>query len=149
MNKSNSGRKKRGTSAVNNDIGTPRAITYGVLAGFTTSILCCIISAIICVFSPDPDKLVAPCATISAILAHFAGGFFSSKKKKAPLPCGLATGGILAFIFWIISMFFSESYSYSLSIVISLLIRLSMIAVSVTGALLGGNQTHKRNRRRR
>lgn len=149
MNKSTTVRKKRSSSSVTDNAGAPQSILSGVLAGVSTAIICCIISSLICIFSSDPDKLTSPLATVSSILAHFTGGFFAAKKKNAPLPCGLATGGILAFIFWITSLCFSASYSYSLNTVISLLIRISMVAVSLVGAILGGNQPHKRKRRRR
>ena len=129
--------------------GTVQAVSYGVIAGLVTALLSCVAAALVCTFSKDPDKLTAPLATVSCILAHFVAGLVSAKKKSAAIPCGLCSGGALALIFWIVSLCFSESYSYGMGAAVNLLIRISMVAVSLLGALLGVNTVMKKRRRRR
>ncbi len=125
------------------------AVVYGVIWGLVTAISCCIVAALVCFFSDDPDRLTAPLATASCILAHFVAGFISAKKKKTALPTGVASGGCLALIFLITSLCFGKSYSYGMGMAVTALLRISMVAVSVFAALLGANTGVKRRRRRR
>ena len=146
MNKS---RKKRVSATAKEGVGTVQAVTYGVIGGLITAVLCCIASATVCTLSSNPDRLTAPLATVSCILAHFVAGFISAKKHPAALPSGIASGGCLALIFWIVSLCFGGSYSGGLGTAVKLLIRLLTVAVSLVGALIGVNVgTPKRHRRR-
>ena len=125
------------------------AVAYGVIAGLVTALISCVAAALVCTFSSDPDKLTAPLSTAACILAHFVAGVVSAKKKNAALPAGLASGGCLALIFWMISLCFGESYSYGMGVAVTVLIRLSMVAVSLFAALLGVNAGGRKRRRRR
>ena len=124
------------------------AVIYGVIWGLCVALLSSIAASLVCLFSSDSDRLTAPLATASGIIAHFVAGFICAKKKKTALPTGIISGGCLALIFFIISLFFGESYSYGLGMALSLLIRISMVAVSVFAAMLGANTGEKRRRRR-
>lgn len=147
--KTTSRRKKTSGASKGESVGVASAALFGVCAGLILSLLLALVCSFICLFSADPDKLMTPLCIVSLIVIYFASGFFASRKKSAAIPCGLCVGGALAVIFWIISLFFSDAYSQGLSVPVELLIRLSFVAVSLVGSLLGVNVGVKRKRRRR
>ncbi|MBQ8818689.1 MAG: TIGR04086 family membrane protein [Clostridia bacterium] len=138
-----SARKK--SSSQNYSIAS--ASIFGACAGAFLTVISVIICSVICLFSENPDKLISPLAFTSVIIIYFFSGFLASKKKSAAIPCGLLCGVILTLIFFIISLFITETYSSGSSLIVGLLIRISFVAVSIIGALLGTNTANKKRRR--
>lgn len=125
------------------------ASLFGICTGLIMSLVLAIFCSFICLFSKDPSKLMSPLSTASLAAVYLTSGFIAAKKRPAAIPCGLLTGGGIAAIFWIVSLFFDDSYSSGISVPVQLLIRITFVAVSLLGALLGVNAKSKRKLRRR
>ncbi len=125
-----------------------KACAFGVGISLITAIALALICTIICTVSGDSDKLLAPLAFGSTVIAYFAGGFAASRKKSGALAVGALCGGILSAIFILVSLCLGDSLSSGMALPVSLLIRLSFILVSILGSLVGTNLkiSHKRRR---
>ena len=138
----------RSSSARSPDtIGIPTASVFGCAVGLAAATAFALIGSLICMFVSDPDKLITPLAFICSILVFLISGFAAAKKKCAAIPCGLLSGAMLVSIFFIASLCMSDSLSSGYSLAVALLIRLSFLAVSVVGALIGVNSRPKRKRK--
>lgn len=141
----------RSSTGKSGDCGIFKAslIGAGVGIGFAVILLlACSLAALCCA---DPDSLTAPLGFISALLVYFISGFTACKLKRAALPCGLLSGALVTVIFTAVSLALDSSFASDTPLPVSLLIRLSMLAVSLLGALLGVNTvkgTRHRSRRR-
>ena len=125
------------------------ASLYGACVGLIVCIALAVLCAVVCVFSPDPDKLSTPLSMISLVCVFFTSGLLASKRSSAALPTGLMTGAILTLFLWLSSLFFSDAYSQGLPLAVELLIRTSFIVVSLVGSLVGVNAKIGKRRRRR
>lgn len=148
-NPSNKKSKKphQNTNRTADTVGVPVASAFGCAIGLVTATGAALVFSLICLFSDDPDKLITPLAFVGSITAFLSAGFAASKKKRAALPCGLMAGGMMTVIFFIVSLCLNDSLSLNLSLPVSILIRLSLILVSVLGALVGVNTRIKKKRR--
>lgn len=140
---------KTKTTSKKEAVGFTQASLFGICVGLTASLVLALLCSFICLLSPDPNKLMTPLSTISLVAVYFLSGFVATKKRPAAVPCGLVTGGGLAALFWLISLFFNDSYSNGLSLPIAMLIRMTFVGVSLLGALLGVNAGAKKRRRRK
>lgn len=139
----------RNRSVRQEPLGIFKASLFGACIGLFCSVALLISSALICLFSNDPDRLIAPLAFISTVAVYFISGFAAVRKRRAALPCGALCGGMMSAVFLLISFFISRDASMGLPLPVSMLIRISFIAVSIIGALLGTNVGVKKPRRRK
>ena len=142
-------RKARATSSKKESAGVAQASLFGMCVGLIGALALALLCSFICTLSSDPNKLMTPLSTVSLAAVYFSSGFAAAKKRPAAIPCGLLTGSGIAAVFWFASLFFSDSYSNGLSLPVELLIRVSFVAVSLVGALLGVNAGTKKRRVRR
>ena len=142
-------RKVRASSSKKDGVGVASASLFGICVGLICALALALLCSFICTLSSDPNKLMTPLSTVSLAAVYFSSGFAAAKKRPAAIPCGLLTGGGIAAVFWIISLFFNDSYSSGLSLPVELLIRITFVAVSLVGALIGVNAGTKKRRRRR
>ncbi len=138
--------KKHSTSE---STGVLHACVFGTCIGIFSTVILLLACTFICLFSQNPDALISPLALCSSVISHLIAGFAASKKKKAALPCGLLSGAMLAAVFFLLSLFLNKTLSWGLPLPVSMLIRLSFIAVSLLGAILGTNTHKKRHSRKR
>ena len=129
-------------------VGVPVACAFGCAVGLATATCLILICSLICLFSSDPDALTSPLSFAIMGASFFTAGFASSKKKKAAIPCGLLSGGLMTAVCCLVALCIGDSTSLNLSPIVSLLIRLSFIIVSIVGALVGVNTGTKRKRKR-
>ncbi len=141
-------KKRRKRLATGEGQGVLGASVFGACVGGICAVAMLVVSSLICTFSKDPDKLIAPLGIITSIAAYFFAGFAAARKKRAAIPVGALSGAWLTAAFFIISLFVDKGLSWGLSLTVGLLIRLSFVAVSVLGALLGTNVGAKTKRRR-
>ena len=119
--------------------GLVSACVFGAGVGIAATVALLVFCSMICLFSRDPNKTIAPMAFISLVVVYFITGFSSAKRKCAAIPCGVLSGGIITVIFFVISFFVEKNLSSGYSLIIELMIRLSLVVVSIIGALLGTN----------
>lgn len=136
------------TSTSENSYGIAAASAFGACIGALLAAILLFVCTFICISVENPDKLTAPLAILSVIVVYFSAGFAAVRKRRAAIPCGALSGGIITAVFFIISLFLNKNLSSGLSLPVSLLIRLSFIVVSILGALLGTNVGVKRKRRK-
>ena len=146
MKKKKSSRQAHGASGTS---GVISASVFGWCIGIFCAVVLLLISATVCLFSSDPDKLISPLAFISTVAVYLISGIAAVRKRRAPLPCGAICGIMLSATFGLISVFIDNEGSQGLSLPVSLLIRLSFVAVCILGALLGTNVGVKKSRRRK
>ncbi len=118
------------------------AFGAGVGAIFVCALL--FIFSALCLLTRSGDKLSSLFSILTLVASFFACGFAAAKKRPAAIPVGLCSGALLSIFLWIISLFINNSLSLGLSLSIELLIRLSLVAVSLVGALLGVNLRSRR-----
>ena len=102
------------------------------------------IFSLLCLLTHSGDTLVSFFSILILVISFLASGFSGAKKRLAAIPVGLCSGAFLSLFLWIISLFINNSLSLGLSLPIELLIRLSLVAVSLVGALLGVNLRSRR-----
>lgn len=148
--------KSKGTAATARRTGTSKsseshsiisASVFGACVGVFTAVILLLVCSFICISAEDPNKLISPLAIFAVIISYLFSGFAASRRRKAALPCGALSGGLLTAVLFLVSLFISKDMSSGLSLPVSMLIRLSFIAVSILGALLGVYMGSKRVRR--
>ncbi len=97
------------------------------------------IFSFLCLLTHSGDKLISFFSILTLIASFLASGFAAAKKRPAAIPVGLLSGTFLSLFLWIISLFISDYLSLGLSFPVELLIRVSFVAVSLIGALIGVN----------
>ena len=143
---SGASRRKRASSS-ESSYGIVAASAFGACIGMIAATALLLICSLVCISSDDPDKLITPLSLLSSVAVYFLAGFAAVRKRRAAIPCGLLSGGIITAVFFIISLFLSKALSWGLSIPVALLIRLSFVAVSILCALLGTNVAVKKRRK--
>lgn len=128
--------------------GIIAASSFGACIGIIATVILLLLCTFICLPSEAPERIITPLAVISALTVYFLTGFCSAKKNSAVIPCGILSGAAVTVIFFLLSLFLKKELSANLTLSVSLLIRLSFIAVSVIGALLGANTRTKKRKRR-
>ena len=139
-------KKRRSGVSSYEQSGILGASAFGVFVGAVCAVALALIGTVICAFSASPDALYAPLGLFACIASYFCAGFAGARKKRAAVPVGALCGAILSVVFFIISLFLDKQLSSGTSLTVALLIRLSLIAVSILGALLGTNIGAKRKR---
>jgi putative membrane protein (TIGR04086 family) len=149
-NKNQRKRKKDSSlsSRTVDSVGIPVASVFGCAVGLATATCLVLLCSVICLFSSDPDKLISPLSFVIMSISFLTAGFAASKKKRAALPCGLFSGGLMTAMCCLVALCLDDSLSMGLSLPVSLLIRLTLIGVSAIGAMIGVNTGGKRNRKR-
>lgn len=102
------------------------------------------IFSLLCLLTRSGDKLTSLFSILTLAVSFFACGFAGAKKRPAAIPVGLCSGALLSLFLWLISLFINDSLSLGLSFPVELLIRISIVAVSLVGALLGVNLRSRR-----
>ena len=148
MKKQKNNRKRCKISVSADTVTVFAASVFGCAVSIAFTTLLAIVCSIICLFSKDPDKLITPLAFICVIISFFICGFVAAKKRRAAIPCGLFSSSMLTAVMLLASLCINDSLSSNFSPIVSILIRLSFIAVSLVGALLATN-TKKRAKRKR
>ncbi len=141
-------RRRSGGTPRGNSGGIITAASFGACAGIISAVILLLLCTFICLPSEAPERLITPLAVISALIVYFLTGFCSAKKNSAVIPCGVLSGAVVTVIFFVLSLFLKKELSANLTLFVSLLIRLSFIALSVIGALLGVNTRTKKRKRR-
>ena len=141
-------KKRRTRPSMGEGHGIISASGIGAGVGGVCAVALLVVATLICTFSDDPDSIIAPIGMIISVISYFIAGFAASKKRRAAIPVGALSGVMLTAAFIIISLFVDKTLSWELSLTVALLIRLSFVAVSILGALLGTNAISKRKPRR-
>ncbi len=102
------------------------------------------IFSFLCLITHSGDKLTSLFSVLTLAVSFLACGFAAAKKRPAAIPAGICSGALLSLFLWIISLFINNSLSLGLSLPVELLIRISLVAVSLVGALLGVNLRSRR-----
>lgn len=102
------------------------------------------IFSFLCLLTHSGDKLTSFFSVLILVISFLASGFAAAKKRCAAIPVGLCSGAFLSLFLWIISLFINNSLSLGLSLPVELLIRVSLVSVSLIGALLGVNLKSRR-----
>lgn len=109
-------------------------------------LLLVLLSTAILIKTADPDRYHLPAGVISLLLSAFLGGGIAARlhAKRAPVLCG-ACLGLLCFVFLTV-MALILPHSATGSPAISLLLRLSLIPISIFGAMLFAQKRRKHHR---
>lgn len=126
------------------DMSILAASAFG--AGIGAICVCALlfIFAFLSLITRTSDKLSPFFSIIILAVSFLASGFAAAKKRPTAIPVGLLSGTLLSLFLWLISLFISDSLSLGLSFPVELLIRVSFVAVSLVGALLGVNLRSRR-----
>ncbi len=116
------------------------ACFYGMGIGMVTSVILLIVFTAICTANSNPERLMTPLAMVTNVISYFICGFCASRRCKGALPVGAVSGVMLSAFFFLVSMFIGGDFGNLFSLPISLMIRLSLIAVCIFGAVLGANK---------
>ena len=146
-NRSRSKRKRAGANA--QDSGSSTVIGASLMGTAIGMGLILILTALlsgICLASSDPNVLLAPFSLGINIITFFFAGFAGAKRKRAALPVGALSGGLLAAVLWICSLFLDNGASWGISLPVELLIRCSFIIPSMLGGLLAVNTKTKKRK---
>jgi len=133
----NSKKKRKEREQSSTRSGTLGASLFGATAGLLTALISAAVCALICLSLNDPNKLTAPLGYVCAAIGYFVAGYLSVKKRGgAAIPCGALSGALLTTVFFVCSLFLSGDTASGSGILIVFFIRLSMIAVSLLGAVI-------------
>ncbi|MBQ8140839.1 MAG: TIGR04086 family membrane protein [Clostridia bacterium] len=137
-----------------NGDGGASSIIKSSFIGFGVSVAVTVVlwfaSAAAAYANPDPDSVTAVFGLFTVYIASLSAGFSAAKINKGnALVCGLFSGAVLTLFLFFVSLFFDESYSSGYSLPVSLLLRASMLLMSVFGAFIGSYRRAKPRRRRK
>ncbi len=108
-----------------------------------------LIASLILSLLSDPIPLIRPLSLLSCGITALAGGFVTGKLHgSAPAVCGLSNGALLLATLLLLSLFF-RSLGNGYSVWLSLGLHLSVLLLSLAGALLGIRKPAPLPRRRR
>ena len=124
---------------------TSLLIASAIGAGVGAICVCALlfIFSLLCLLTHSGDKLTSFFSILILVISFLASGFAGAKKRPAAIPVGLCSGAFLSLFLWLISLFINNSLSLGLSFPVELLIRLSLVAVSLVGALIGVNSKRR------
>ena len=110
------------------------AITLGV------GVVLIVIASLAAYFSPDPNALIAPLATLAAGLTAFLGGVIAVRiHGGGALISGLLNGSIFMAVMMLLSLCFAR-YSSGYSAGISCLLHAGFLLLSVAGGYVGNRK---------
>lgn len=145
MNRTNKG-KRRTASSERNGLG--ELIRHSAIGAAIAVALCgafCVLGGALCLLSDDPRTLTLPIALIGLYVSAFLGGRIAARLHKgAVLWCGLISGGLLAVLFWFLTLFFPHGEANTV-FPISLLLRIGTVVVSMLGSILPFSAKRKRH----
>ena len=132
------GGTKRKKQARNTNIGTFSASLFGTACGLFTAVLFAVICSFVCLRSNMPDRLTTPLAYVCSVVSYLTAGYYAVRKRGgAAIPCGALSGIVLTVVFFICSLFIKSDAVGSVGLSVGMLIRFTMVAVSMLGAVLG------------
>ena len=146
-NRSRSKRKRTATKAqASGSLTVIGASLVGAATGLGLTALLTVILSAVCLAPSDPNALMIPFSLGINVISFFFAGFAGVKRKRAAIPVGALSGGLLAAVLWICSLFLGNGASWGISLPVELLIRCSFIIPSMLGGLLAVNTKTKKRK---
>ena len=125
-----------------------KSAVFGTAVSSLTLTLIILVSAALCLAFDDPHRFVGPLCLFALYSAAFAGGFSAVKRNGGgALLCGALSGVIFALLLWAVLAVLDAVWQTEASGTLQFLLKLSIIPVSVLGAVSGlsfGKNKHKR-----
>ena len=119
------------------------ASAFGAGVGAICVCVLLFVFSLLCLLTHSGDKLTPFFSILILVISFLASGFAAAKKRPAAIPVGLCSGAFLSLFLWFISLFINNSLSLGLSFPVELLIRISLVAISLIGALIGVNSRRR------
>lgn len=142
--------RRSDTSSQNGFIYTATSSLFGAMIGAIASFVLSLAGAFICFLSNDPNSFVFAAALAALFLSSIIAGFVSVRRRgSSALLCGALSGIFLMIFFLIVSLFFRSEAETVLKFPLSMLLRLSAVAVSILGGYLGVGRSNKKRRPKR
>lgn len=125
-----------------------KSSVFGAVVSLCALVIMILLSSALCLLFDDPHRFVVPLCFFSLYTSSFIGGLASVKRNgSGALLCGALTGALLMIVFWVIFAATDAVWQSNTSGILPFILKLSVIPVSVIGALIGtgsGKPRHKR-----
>ena len=123
------------------------AVLKSVLLAVPIGMMVLLLFSFLALQFPDPAPMATPFGYIAMILTAMFCGILAAKMGKGSFLLGLLSGGILAFLLFILSLIFQTESS--LPFPLSVLFYPAVALISGLGGIIGKKRSPKRRRIRR
>lgn len=121
---------------------------FGAAVSAITLTVIILVSAVLCLAFDDPHRFVGPLCLFALYTAAFMGGFSAVKRNGGgALLCGALSGVMFMLLVWAVFAVLDAVWKNGSSGILQFVLKLSLIPVSVIGAVSGlsfGKNKHKR-----
>ena len=130
--------KKKNSAELSGASAVIRSGFIGAGVAALLSVVLLFVATLIAYSTEDPDSMTGALGLAASCISAMAAGFCSVRiNRQSALVCGAFSGFLLAFFFFLISLFFDASAASGLPIFATLGLRGAMIVMSVLGAYAG------------
>ncbi len=121
-----------------------KALLFGVVTGASVWMVLLVIAAFAISGRSEPENYIIPAVFVLAAVSAASAGIMAVKMSKSSvLLCGIASGGALVALVWVLSLAFSGSGGEE-SLLLKLLLCADFLVFAVLCAKLGASSPKKR-----